>query len=159
MPDNVRILTGNRGKRAVNNRSGVLSPDIEIPDCPSHLLPAAKKEWKRVSVELLKIRIITQLDRAALAAYCQAYARWVDAETKLKQLGTDGLIEATPSGYKQIGVWLQISNRAVEQMHKFMSEFGMTPATRAKAEAAQVPEQHDLFPDDKPSPKRFFGSN
>lgn len=166
MPDNVRMLTGNRGHRPMTKAAGVLSPEIEIPDCPAHLSAEAKKEWKRVAPELLKIRIITQLDRAALAAYCQAYARWVEAEQRIKELneagkknGTKGagLYDLTPNGFKQMSVWLQISNRATEQMHRWMAEFGMTPANRAKIQQAQVPEQNDLFEDDKPNPGRFFG--
>jgi P27 family predicted phage terminase small subunit len=166
MPDNVRMLTGNRGKRSAGNNAGVVSPAIEIPDCPTHLSAEAKKEWKRVAPVLLKIRIITQLDRAALAAYCQAYARWVEAEQRIKELndagkknGTKGagLYDLTPNGFKQMSVWLQISNRATEQMHRWIAEFGMTPANRVKIQQAQVPEQGDIFPDDKPNPGRFFG--
>lgn len=168
MPDNIRILTGNRGKRALPNNAGLLAPDIEIPDCPTHLTAEAKKEWARVAPELLKIRIITQLDRAALAAYCQAYGRWVEAERRIKELNDAGkkngaqcagLYDMTPNGFKQISVWLQISNRATTEMHKWMAEFGMTPANRVKIQQAQVPEQNDLFPDDKPGPGRFFGGH
>lgn len=159
MPNNLRVLTGNRGKRPLSNNAGVISPDIEVPECPAHLSIEAKKEWKRVAPELLKMRIITQLDMAALAVYCQAYAKWVDAEQKIKELGEAGLIDQTPSGYKQISVWQQLSSRAIEQMHKWMAEFGMTPANRAKIQQAQVPEQNDIFEDDKPNPARFFGEH
>jgi hypothetical protein len=31
------------------------------------------------------LRILTELNRAALAAYCQAYGRWVEAERKLQE--------------------------------------------------------------------------
>lgn len=167
MPDNIRLITGNAGHRPLTQKPGVLQPDVQIPDCPSHLSPEAKKEWKRVAPELFKIRIISELDRAALAAYCQAYGRWVDFEKRIKELNDEGkaqgskdrgLVDLTPNGFKQMSVYLQISNRAVEQMHKFMAEFGMTPANRARIEAAQVPEQSDLFQNDKPTPGRFFGN-
>lgn len=166
MPDNVRVLTGNRGKRALTNNAGMLSPEIEIPDCPDHLNAPAKREWRRVAPELMKIRIITQLDMGALAAYCQAYGRWVEAETRIKELNDAGkktgskgagLYDLTPNGFKQMSVWLQISNRSTAEMHKWLSEFGMTPASRIKIQQAQVPEQNDLFEDDKPKPGRFFG--
>lgn len=165
MPDNIRVLTGNRGKRPPTNNAGVISPEIAIPDCPAHLSPEAKKEWRRVAPELLKMRIITEIDRAALAAYCQAYGRWVEAEQRIKELndigkksGTKsaGLYDLTPNGFKQMSVWLQISNRATAEIKTWMAEFGMTPANRVKIQQAQVPEQKDLFPDDKPNPGRFF---
>jgi hypothetical protein len=50
--------------------------------------------------------------------YCQAYGRWHDSERKIRELnkadpkGEAGLIGITPSGYQQMSVWLQISNRA-----------------------------------------------
>ncbi|MBL4763512.1 MAG: phage terminase small subunit P27 family, partial [Gammaproteobacteria bacterium] len=129
--------------------------DISIPKPPSHLLPIAKKEWKRVTVHLEKLGLVTELDMAALAVYCQSFARWVGAETKLKKLGDDGLIETTPSGYKQISVLLQISNRAAEQMHKFLGEFGMTPSTRTRVTPSP---QLSLFDDSEPEDKagKFF---
>jgi hypothetical protein len=40
--------------------------------------------------------VISRLDRAALAGYCQAYARWVDAERKLQE--TPAILKM-PSGY------------------------------------------------------------
>lgn len=141
LPANVHMLRGNASKKsAAELREGV-SPEVEIPHCPSHLMPEAKKEWKRISIELEQLGLISQMDRAALAVYCQAWARWVEAEKRIANLnGIDddgnpthrGLIDITPQGYKQISVWLQISNRAVETMHKFLAEFGMTPSARSR---------------------------
>jgi P27 family predicted phage terminase small subunit len=156
LPSNVHRLRGNPSKLPAHKLTDSVAPDIEIPGCPTHLLPDAKKEWKRVAPQLEKLGLISQMDRAALAVYCQAYARWVQAEEKIKALGEAGLIEETPSGYKQIAVWLQISNRAVEQMHKFMCEFGMSPSSRSRVTASP---QTDLFDDDdtnRKSPGRFF---
>lgn len=159
LPANVHRISGNRSKlpeSTLRDRDSVL-PDVSIPKAPAHLLPAAKEEWNRISVHLEKLGLITELDMAALAAYCQAYARWSNAEAKIKKLGEDSLIEVTPSGYKQISVLLQISNRAAEQMHKFMGEFGMSPSTRTRVTASP---QMELFPDGKPEDKagQFFKS-
>jgi phage terminase small subunit len=51
------------------------------------------------------LRIITELDRAALAAYCQAYGRWVEAERRPKETP---LLIKLPSGYIQPSPWLAI---------------------------------------------------
>lgn len=156
LPTHIHVLNGNPSKKPAHQLKDSVSPDIEIPGCPSHLLPDAKKEWKRIAPELERLGLISQMDRAALAVYCQAYARWKQAEEKIKALGDAGLIEETPSGYKQISVLLQISNRSVEQMHKFMCEFGMSPSSRSRVTASP---QMDLFPDDIPgskNPGRFF---
>ena len=158
LPANVHRLNGNRSKLTdskLRDMDSIL-PEVSIPKAPAHLLSGAKKEWNRISVHLEKLGLVTELDMAALAAYCQAYARWANAESQIKKLGEESLIETTPSGYKQISVLLQISNRAAEQMHKFMGEFGMSPSTRTRVTASP---QLDLFSDDgKPEDKagKFF---
>ena len=144
LPANVHILRGNGSKLPASRLIDTVCPPAEIPSAPDHLNEEGLREWGRISQELLKLGLITQIDRAALAVYCQAYGRWVQAERKIANLGDAGLEAETPSGYKQIGVWLQISNRAVEQMHKMMAEFGMTPSARSRV-TPSAPQQGDLF--------------
>ncbi len=52
--------------------------------------------------------VLTTVDRAALAAYCQAYGRWVEAEEKLKETPT---MFRTPGGYVQQSPWLAVANK------------------------------------------------
>jgi phage terminase small subunit len=54
-------------------------------------------------------------------------------------------VQKTTNGYLQMGVWLQISNRAVEQMRSAASEFGMSPSARVRVNPCP---QLDLFGDD-----------
>ena len=150
-PAIVHLVNGNPSKKRFTTLADGARVPIEIPTPPAHLLPEALNEWNRISIELEKLGLIATVDRAALAVYCQAYARWVDAELQLQKIDQHNpsrnmLVESTPSGYKQISVMLQISNRAVEQMHKFMAEFGMTPSARQRV--AMCPQQ-DMFSDDK----------
>src|SRR2546426_750007 len=53
------------------------------PKCPTWLAREAKAEWRRVAPELERLRLLTIVDGAALAAHCQNYARWVAAEKAL----------------------------------------------------------------------------
>jgi phage terminase small subunit len=59
-----------------------------VPACPAHLSRTAKAEWKRLARQLEILGIISQLNRAAFAAYYQAYGRWVEAERKLAEMPT-----------------------------------------------------------------------
>jgi P27 family predicted phage terminase small subunit len=118
---------GNRGKRAWNHDEPI--PPEGIPDCPPHLNEAGREEWYRLVDALVEMRVVTMVDRAVLAAYCQAYGRWVEAEEKLKE--TPVLIR-TPSGYVQQSPWLTISNRQMELMGRYMAELGLTPASRSR---------------------------
>lgn len=132
LPANVHVLRGNPSKKSAALLHAGLSVPVEVPDIPSHLSKDARQEWKRITTELVKLGLVAKIDRAALAVYCQAFGRWVTAERRLKTLGDEGLIDTTPSGYKQMGVWLQISNRAVDQMEKFLQHFGMSPSSRTR---------------------------
>ena len=102
------------------------------PTCPAHLNPSGKAEWKRLARELFRKGIIGEADRSALAAYCQAYGRWVEAERKLAE--TPMLIKL-PSGYIQQSPCLAIANKQLEIMHKFMAELGLSPVSRSRVVA------------------------
>ena len=80
-------------------------------------------------------------DRAALAAYCQAWGEWAVLEKRVKENmiahGADALIDVTPSGYKQIAAIAQARDRALDRMLRFAKEFGLTPASRIQSTAGQ----------------------
>ena len=77
-PTAVKVLEGNPGKRSLNTAEP--KPEKKAPRCPSWLEDEAKKEWKRMSKQLEQLGILTEIDMAAFAGYCQAYARWKEAE-------------------------------------------------------------------------------
>lgn len=83
-PTHLKVLEGNPGKRAINKNEP--KPQAKAPSCPAHLDKEAKAEWRRISKQLLQLGLLTEVDRAALAAYCQAWSRWVYAEEKISQL-------------------------------------------------------------------------
>lgn len=143
LPANVHLLRGNPSKLSADKLRDSVSPGVEIPAAPRHLKGEALKEWKRVSVELEKLGLISNIDRAALAMYCTAWGRHVDAENKLREMGEEGLVDETPNGFKVQGVWLNISNKAMDQCIKYLSEFGMSPSARARVTPSAL--QQDLF--------------
>ena len=126
-PTAIRRLEGNRGKRAWNHDEP--EPPEGIPRRPKHLAPIARTEWRRVARALYAMGVLTPIDRAALAAYCQSYAKWVEAEQRLKD--TPALLK-TPSGYVQQSPWMAIANKQLELMGRYMNELGMTPASRSR---------------------------
>jgi len=114
-----------RGER----RDGVPAPPDALPRCPAHLSPVARKEWRRLAKPLHDMGILTIADRGAFAAYCQAWARWVEAE---EQLGKTPALLKTPSGYVQQSPWLSVANKQLELMGRYMAELGITPASRSR---------------------------
>jgi P27 family predicted phage terminase small subunit len=126
-----RRMEGNRGKKAWNHAEPV--PPEGVPDCPEHLSEEARAEWHRLVETLVSMGVITIVDRAVLAAYCQAYGRWVEAEQKLQETP---LLIKTPSGYVQQSPWLNVANKQMELMGRYMAEIGLTPASRSRIKAS-----------------------
>src|SRR5580698_4303152 len=126
-PTRMKLLTGNPGKRPMNMHEP--KPDPVVPDCPAELGPVARREWDRLAGELGKLKLLTTLDRAALAAYCGAYALWAEATEAIQKYGT---MVKSPSGYPIQSPYVSIANRQAEIMMRIASEFGFTPASRSR---------------------------
>lgn len=135
-PTRIKEIEGNPGKRALNKREP--RPESALPPCPEHLDAEAKAEWGRISPELMRLGLLASLDRAALAAYCQAWSRWVEAETNLRKFGT---VIKTAKGYPIQNPYLGIANTAIDIMRKFLTEFGMTPSSRSRISAGETDDE------------------
>ena len=116
---------------------------VEAPLPPKHLAAEARVEWERIAPMLVRLKLLTKLDRAALSAYCQAWARHVEAE---EQIARASALAFTHNGYPIVNPWLTISKQAVDQMARFISEFGLTPAARCRISAPD-PETDDQAED------------
>jgi P27 family predicted phage terminase small subunit len=140
-PTALKVLSGNPGKRPLPTEPELVRA---IPRCPRHLDGEARREWRRIAGELYEAGLLTRVDRAALAAYCQAWARWVEAEEKVRELGA---VVKTPTGCLMQNPWLGVANRALDEMRRFLVEFGMTPSsrTRVKVESPNEPDLADVL--------------
>lgn len=137
-PTALKLISGTyRADRAARKEA---KPKSVAPSCPGWLSQEAKREWRRVVGDLEALGLVTQIDRAALAAYCDAYQMWYDARRSLDAAGT--LVQETESGYLTQRPEIGIINTALKAMRQFMAEFGMTPAarTRVNAETPDVPQ-------------------
>ena len=117
-PTALKVLEGNPGKRPLNDHEPI-PPKGELK-CPSWLLPEAKKEWKRLASSLEAMGVLTMADLTAFAGYCQAYARWKEAEEFITQHGS---IFKTPSGYVQQVPQVSIAQQNLKIMQSFCSDF------------------------------------
>ena len=106
-----------------------------LPRCPAHLNAVARREWRRLASALHSVRVLTVVDRAALAVYCQAYSRWVEAEEKL---AITPMLLKTPTGYVQQSPWLAVANKQMELMARYMGELGLRATVTANADAHAV---------------------
>lgn len=127
LPSAVKKLRGNPGRRKLPTNEP--KPADKIPVCPSHLSGEAMAEWNRIVPELRACGLLTIVDRAALAAYCQVWAHWVEAEVLLRESTP---VIKTQNGSVMQNPYLGIANRSLGLMHKYLTEFGMTPSSRAR---------------------------
>ena len=146
-PTNLKELAGNPGHRPLNQDEP--KPQTVMMQAPRFLDDVANKEWRRISRELYPLGLLTKIDRSALAAYCQAYSRWIQASEEIEG---KSLTLKTENGYEYPNPLLAIINNALEVMRKFGVEFGMTPSSRSrlKVEPPEAPDDLD---------KLLFGAN
>lgn len=127
-PTAVKVLEGNPGKRELNMFEPV-PRKTSLPKCPDWLEEEARNEWHRLSKNLYELGLLTDLDVQAFASYCQAYARWREAEEFITQHGS--LIK-TKSGYWQQVPQVSIAHQNQKIMMQAAAEFGLTPSSRSR---------------------------
>ena len=136
-PTEQKKLEGNPGKRALNNQEP--QPDVAIPQCPPHLKGAAREEYLRVTAELLKLKIISNIDRAVLVGYCQAWGDYIHATEKIKK---EGEVLYSDKGNAYLNPWKNIQTSSMDRILRFAAEFGMTPSSRSRIKV-ETPTEED----------------
>ena len=138
-PTALKLLTGNPGKRAINEDEP--KPKAKMPACPEQLQGEARKEWHRMGKKLHALGLVTEIDKAALTVYCQAWGRWAEAEVNLQKYGP---VIFSKAGIPIQSPYMSIANRALELMMKALVEFGMSPSSRSRVKVDK-PEEVDEF--------------
>jgi P27 family predicted phage terminase small subunit len=88
-----------------------------------------RQEWDRIVGELTSLGVLSSFDRGPLAAYCNAYALWIEATDGVQKYGA---MIKSPNGYPSQSPYLATVNRQAEIMMRIASEFGFTPASRSR---------------------------
>lgn len=136
LPTNLKIINGEKRKNRLNQNEP--KPDVCIPECPTHLSVAARQEWDRIAPELERLGILSNIDRAALANFCQATARLARAE---RQLEKEELIVENGKGGSRQNPLVGVVNRLYDITRQYMSEFGMTPSSRSRVKVDSAPKK------------------
>lgn len=148
-PTAIKILQGEPNKDRINYNE----PQPEgTTTVPRWLNRQAKTEWKRIVPELYRLGLLTKIDRSSLAAYCQAYGRWVQVENKINALikkqaegdEANAYLLKTQAGNIIISPLLSVANRCLDQMKTFLVEFGMTPISRTRLEMKPEDKKDDM---------------
>jgi P27 family predicted phage terminase small subunit len=162
-PAVVHLLTGNRSKKnAAALLDEVHNPllPVEAPEAPDWLDEEACAEWERVTPDLIKLGLISRLDRQALAQYCEAvsdYRRWTLRIQRLNaSLEDKGDVQTYRTGAKDLSIWRKLRNDAERRADSAGAKFGFSPLARRALRAAMAP-QAELFPNEQQEiAKKYF---
>ena len=169
-PRVLKMLEGNPGKRPLH-ADGSIHPPLAIPSPPKHLGIEARKEWKRITPQLEELGLISGLDRAALALYCQVAGRLYELESafegQVSRLMDERKLDypsavyeashaVTPSGYAQQSVIVQLIKSHREQLNRYLAHFGLSPAARGRVQASNYVQPSLPGIDPAPQPKSGF---
>lgn len=141
-PSHLKLVTGNPGKRPITEDWVKPKTRSKPLPAPAHLNPRALAEWRRLAPELTLLGTLTNVDRAAFAAYCEAWAIYVQAQEVIDDLarkdesGMGAMLITTKSGNTIQNPLLGIRNQALKQVVRYAAEFGFTPASRVRVQDA-----------------------
>ena len=127
-PAAVKKLLGNRGKRKI--RPDLPSP-AGIPDMPPRLLPdpVAVEKWRELVPILQSLGTLTLSDGEALATLCEVFSA---AQSCLLALRAGGPVMHTDLGGVKPNPAGPLYRGLVALQSTLMSEFGLTPSSRAR---------------------------
>ncbi len=128
-PNALKIARGNPGKRALAAEPPKLKG---APEPPPHLDDEARAEWFRLCADLDEMNMMSREYRPALAVYCVAWSRWVDACVRYKGMGP--IIKTSHDNLIQNPL-LGVIRRGGDDLRKWLAEFGLTPSSKSRVNA------------------------
>ncbi|MEV6226857.1 phage terminase small subunit P27 family [Saccharopolyspora shandongensis] len=137
-PAALKLLHGRGNGTDSGGRKVATGPGFRriAPEAPEWLSPEAAAEWGRVVPGLQRLDILKEEDRAVLAAYCETWARFVEAT---RDVQTNGLTitnrstrkDGTESEWTTTNPAVGIAKAAGTELRAFAAHFGLTPSTEA----------------------------
>ena len=113
---------------------------------PSDLIDkTAKREWRRITKELIDFGAIGNLDAANLIGYCNAYSLYVQAT---KALAGKPLVIENEKGGIQPNPATRVQDMYAKQMRDFAVKAGLSVDTRLKYASLKIKEEDDEIEDD-----------
>src|ERR1700736_878819 len=139
IPFALRKLRGNPGKRRLRAEPEPQIPKT-CPEPPSFLNAYAQDEWWRTAPQLHALGLLSAIDVACLAEYCQSYGHWRQAEEALARMADrdetmHGLLIKTTDGNAKRNPLVKIAADAAQDMLAYAGHFGLTPVARTRLAA------------------------
>nr|WSS66745.1 phage terminase small subunit P27 family [Streptomyces sp. NBC_01177] len=126
-PARLKLMTGRAPGRDSGGREVKPGPAfVRVPpEAPEWLTEEAAAEWTRVLPGLARLELLKPEDRAALAAYCEAWATFRQATELVQREGLT--IEAKQGTLTHPAVG--IARAAGREVRAWAAHFGLTPSS------------------------------
>jgi P27 family predicted phage terminase small subunit len=134
-PTNVLRLKGNPSRRPLNDTEPTPPDEISaMPDPPTYLDEYGLEEWNKKCTGLHAMGILSEIDDAILAAYCDSVSVWRRCNEHLKIIALNdplkALISIAPSGYPIQHVLVGMANVAKRDAIKYAQYLGLSASAR-----------------------------
>jgi len=133
-PTALKLLHGNPGKRALPRSEP--KPTPVKPKLPSYLGLDGRRHWNDLAGKLERMGVLTEVDQDVLGLYCDAFDRWRKAERAIRREGE--VIGMGEKGYRAPNPWLQVRNRALDDLRRWAPELGIGAASRSRIEVKKA---------------------
>ncbi len=138
LPDGLKLVKGTLRNHRANKDAPV--PEKGATKAPDFLSPIAAAEFERKAEGLARLNVYTEWDDTALAAYAEAYARWRKAAAELRD---SELLITTQQGNIIQNPLVGVVNKSAELMHRYLTEFGLTPSSRTRIKVSAETKQNE----------------
>lgn len=133
-PTVMKVLEGTLRKDRLNPDE----PKPEVitipPPMPPGLSKAGQAQWKKLTLELSKIGLLTTIDLEQLAAYCNEISGYWEAEKKRKK----------EKSMAKIRAHFDMSQKHLKAAKDLAVQFGFTPASRSKISVPKKEKRSEL---------------
>jgi P27 family predicted phage terminase small subunit len=132
-PSALKLLRGLPGKRKLADDEPQPAPLVDLAP-PSWLDAEAQAEWVRLAPILQRLGVLAETDTGALTAYCEAWATWKAATQQIRKFG---MVIKGKDAVPVVSPYVKIAHNALLHMRALLTEFGMTPSSRARVHVPQ----------------------
>src|SRR5208282_163713 len=147
-PTAIKKLQGDAGHRLTKDMVEP-QPEPGLPEMPKGMRSGARREFKHICPQLQLLGLLTVVDGKALMAYCDAYAEaevarrdfikrgaWLDTPVMVKGTDDEGMVPLYHEGQllmvRKVNPSFTVYCAAIKIMKSFLTEFGLTPASRSR---------------------------
>jgi len=133
-------LTKERRAKLEAEQELVKTPKKYIRKAPKWLSDRAKKEYRRLIKSMEDMDMLGDLDANNLAAYCNAYDKYLTAEQEITEKGLFVESPKNPKAPFQVNPAVYAQSKYAKEMREFGKQCGLSIDSRLKFAAAKLTE-------------------